>query len=285
VASKRPDLAQRRRVLGITQEQLGQLVGVDRTTVGRWESGESTPLPWQRPKVAVALEVSLEELDQILGPVASSHDGLVPGHERPDLPAPVFDDYRGQIIDLDRSVDIDIDPDGWAQLTYRYELLNNTDRPFVRLVREVWFEHTSGHLAIEPVGEGDWNIAIQRVHDAPNLAKFACLISPPLQPGETAVVRYTCQGGRFLDHLYWRQSIQHFTSRIRLRVRHRGAGRLLDYAAVEERHDGSELFATESVEWSCEGPDVLVTLTRRLLRPSQAVTLRWAVQNPAERKT
>jgi hypothetical protein len=53
-------------------------VGVEPTTVGRWERGETCPQPWCRPKLADALGVSLEELDVMLSegqPVADEGPG------------------------------------------------------------------------------------------------------------------------------------------------------------------------------------------------------------------
>ena len=41
--------AQRRRAVGNTQEQLAQLLGVERSTRVRWEAGETEPLPWCQP--------------------------------------------------------------------------------------------------------------------------------------------------------------------------------------------------------------------------------------------
>ncbi|WPO74233.1 transcriptional regulator [Streptomyces sp. KN37] len=41
---------------------------MDRTTIGRWESGRISPQPPQRRGLAVALEVSLQELDDLLTP-------------------------------------------------------------------------------------------------------------------------------------------------------------------------------------------------------------------------
>ncbi|NEC63687.1 helix-turn-helix transcriptional regulator [Streptomyces sp. SID9727] len=61
-------LAERRRTLGYSQERLAELVGVDRTTVGRWERGAIQPQPPQRRRLASALEVSLPELDALLPP-------------------------------------------------------------------------------------------------------------------------------------------------------------------------------------------------------------------------
>lgn len=61
-------LAERRRALGYSQEAFAHLLGVDRTTVGRWESRRIRPQPAQRRKLAAALETSLQELDALLAP-------------------------------------------------------------------------------------------------------------------------------------------------------------------------------------------------------------------------
>jgi transcriptional regulator with XRE-family HTH domain len=55
-AARRGGLAQRRKALGLTQEQLADLLNVNRTTVARWERGQAQPLPWQQPKLARALK-------------------------------------------------------------------------------------------------------------------------------------------------------------------------------------------------------------------------------------
>jgi DNA-binding XRE family transcriptional regulator len=66
VTAKRHALAERRQIVGHSQETLARVVGVEPTTVGRWERGETCPQPWCRPKLADALGVSLEELDTML---------------------------------------------------------------------------------------------------------------------------------------------------------------------------------------------------------------------------
>lgn len=61
-------LAERRKALGLTQEALADLMGVERTTVVRWERGESAPLPWLRPRLARTLRVSADRLEELLAP-------------------------------------------------------------------------------------------------------------------------------------------------------------------------------------------------------------------------
>jgi transcriptional regulator with XRE-family HTH domain len=63
---KRQRVALRRKAMGFSQEQLAERLDIDRSTVGRWESGETEPQPWIRPKLARALQVSLNELDGLL---------------------------------------------------------------------------------------------------------------------------------------------------------------------------------------------------------------------------
>jgi hypothetical protein len=183
----------------------------------------------------------------------------------------------GNIVELSVRIDFDIDPHGWAQVAYRQELLNLTAKPLTRIAREVWFEHTNGPLTITPITEGDRRIMIQRVHDTANLSKFACQLSPPLQPGETAMIGYVCEGGRFVEDHYWRQNIPRYTRQLTIRVRHRGAGQLIRCMATEEHDDGSENSAADGIMWDYEDDDVVLTLTRDYLHPNQAVTLRWEI--------
>jgi transcriptional regulator with XRE-family HTH domain len=87
--------------LGYTQEQLAAALGVERTTVGRWEAGENSPQPWCRPKRAQALDVSVDELDTMLAngettdaaddrPDNAEHDPILtsPWSQRGTLEAP-----------------------------------------------------------------------------------------------------------------------------------------------------------------------------------------------------
>lgn len=75
----RPRLAEQRKAAGFTQETLAYALGVDRTTVARWESGETEPQPWVRRKLAQRLGVTTDRLAELL-----RADTLV--DSPPDLP-------------------------------------------------------------------------------------------------------------------------------------------------------------------------------------------------------
>lgn len=80
---KRRALAERRKVVGYTQEQLAEVLEVERSTVVRWEAGGTTPQPWCRPKLAEALAVSLDELHDMLAEGQPVADGQAPGDSQP----------------------------------------------------------------------------------------------------------------------------------------------------------------------------------------------------------
>lgn len=73
MTSRRQRLAHRRKSCGFTQETFAEALGADRRTVQRWERGEGDPQPWQRPRIAEALQLTLTELDELLTP-----DGVPP---------------------------------------------------------------------------------------------------------------------------------------------------------------------------------------------------------------
>jgi len=55
---KRIGLSRARRNAGFTQEELAYRLGVDRSTVGRWETGTTEPSAWLRPKLARILRLA-----------------------------------------------------------------------------------------------------------------------------------------------------------------------------------------------------------------------------------
>ena len=65
---RRVGMARAREAAGLTQEAFAVRAGVEVSTVVRWESGCTTPLPGKRPQIARALGVGLQELERLLSP-------------------------------------------------------------------------------------------------------------------------------------------------------------------------------------------------------------------------
>ncbi|GLY74397.1 hypothetical protein [Actinoallomurus iriomotensis] len=240
----------------------------------RWEPSEASS-----PSVSPALLHSVEGASDTARRLGRQLLELQRVLRLSDDEAAQLASLSGNIVELSMSADIDIDHEGWSRVTYRHQLLNLTDKPMTRLAREVWFENTRDRLVIGPVSDPDRHVMIQRRHDTANLSKFACQISPPLQPGDMATVGFVCEGGQFVYDHYWRNSIPRYTRQYTLRIRHQGAGQLLRCSATEEEPNGSESSAEDHLVWDYDGDDVNMTLTRDHLRPNQAITLRWDVQH------
>jgi transcriptional regulator with XRE-family HTH domain len=126
MTGKRQRLVSMRKEAGFSQERLAEVVGVERSTVQRWECGERYPQPWARPKLARALGISDQELSELLdepanpesaasepGPLAAE---VAPLHTQ-DLPQHGFDElpHLGAAFDDARHyLDIEGIPSGWA---------------------------------------------------------------------------------------------------------------------------------------------------------------------------
>jgi len=84
MAARRDRLAKRRKTVGYTQETLAEKLGVDPTTVRRWETGETEtgPHPWMRPKLARCLQVSVEELEELFREASITDDPSVDSYKR-----------------------------------------------------------------------------------------------------------------------------------------------------------------------------------------------------------
>ncbi|MCA1673951.1 MAG: hypothetical protein LC799_17705 [Actinobacteria bacterium] len=169
----------------------------------------------------------------------------------------------------------------WASVAYRFEVLNLTNKPVKRMVREQWFETTSSPLTIEPSDSSDRTVSIQRMHETANMTKFACQFSPAIVPGEVGVIGYATRGGRFTHDHYWRQTatrpVRHFT----LSIHHQGVTMLLGCTAIEDQLDGSQVSVIEDLVCADHDGDALMTITRDYLQAGQAVTLRWEVARAA----
>ena len=66
---------------------MAERLGVERTTVQRWEAGETAPQPWHRPRLAKALGLSRDELAELLDKadaLGESDDRLSYALQHPD---------------------------------------------------------------------------------------------------------------------------------------------------------------------------------------------------------
>jgi DNA-binding XRE family transcriptional regulator len=71
---RRRGLAEARKRVGHTQATLADTVGVSKHTISEWETGNNTPNPRTRLRLAPALSISREDLDRLI-----KGEPLVPG--------------------------------------------------------------------------------------------------------------------------------------------------------------------------------------------------------------
>ncbi|MGW4393843.1 helix-turn-helix transcriptional regulator [Amycolatopsis nivea] len=85
MAKRREALILAREDAGYTQEALAAVLGVDRTTVARWESGGHRPLPHQWPELGRVLGRPVADVRAFFGGETSRRDGLalIPGADWP----------------------------------------------------------------------------------------------------------------------------------------------------------------------------------------------------------
>ena len=95
--TRRDRLARRRKALGLTQEAIAGLLGVERSTVTRWERGESAPQPWLRPRLARVLHVSPDRLEELLDAGGPGKGSLTTAPRQ--LPAAIAD-FTGRAAEL-----------------------------------------------------------------------------------------------------------------------------------------------------------------------------------------
>ena len=81
---KRLGLVAARKAAGLSQERLAEQLGVERSTVQRWEAGHSTPQPWHRPRLATVLGISHDKLAELLADQPCVDDQSRATPRRPD---------------------------------------------------------------------------------------------------------------------------------------------------------------------------------------------------------
>lgn len=171
MTAKRIRLAQRRKSAGYTQETLAERLGVERSTVARWERAESEPQPWLRRKLAATLGASLEELQTLLDDVtliqAQPNDRMSYVLEHPssvDLVAVGYLHERIRRLDeqYDRAPSTALlGPAGQLHGEVKF-LRENAANP---RVRKALFEVEAESATF--MGQLVWDVSQRRNHDAP----------------------------------------------------------------------------------------------------------------------
>ena len=79
--TRRPGLAQARKLAGFNQEAFAEELGVTKHTVSQWETGATGINAKRRPAIAAVLGISLAELDRLIRgePLSSLADFPPPG--------------------------------------------------------------------------------------------------------------------------------------------------------------------------------------------------------------
>jgi len=95
-------LAQWRRAAGFTQDKLAERLGVDRSTVHRWEAGKSTPQPWQIPLLARTVRRTAAELEALFD---GRLDDRQPETQASSPTGSSADELRIVYLDLERRYD------------------------------------------------------------------------------------------------------------------------------------------------------------------------------------
>ncbi|UJV42752.1 helix-turn-helix transcriptional regulator [Streptomyces sp. AMCC400023] len=171
MAAKRMRLAQRRKSAGYSQDKLAERLGVERSTVVRWETAESEPQPWVRPKLAAALNVTLDELESLLDDVtviqAKPSERMSYVLEHPssvDLVAVAYLHERIRQLDerYDRAPSTALlGPAGQVHGQVKF-LRENATNP---RVRKALFEVEAESATF--MGQLVWDVSQRRDHDAP----------------------------------------------------------------------------------------------------------------------
>lgn len=234
-------------------------------TPRRWESQE-------QDRTVISLPAQATQAPVTVGAPAPTRAVLTPagGEHRGPWGS-------GELVDQRLEAFLDIAADGRVTVSCEHHVENRGDTPVTALVRQFWFKHVTNPLKVTALPSSDRNVFIKPIHDVGAQLKFACQIFPAINPGESAVVGYSCTGGRFMDELYWRHTVFLPTEHLHLRIRLQGVEALSGCSAVEDRLDGSELTATESLSLPHDGIGTVIDLNRYDLRSNQSVTVRWEV--------
>ena len=247
------------------------------TQYRRWLAGELKGVPHPRYcRVLVEMFPGYSAADLFGPPIDPSlgNGSTMAGRPAANSPPPNGSPLAGKVIDAHTEAWVDIDEQGHTVVRYLYDAVNLTDRPISRVPRTIWFKYTHAEISVEPVQVGDHEVHIEMQVESTPQKKFAYRISPAIEPGGRARFGSEIRGGVFVDEFFWRHQALRTTKLMTIDVVHRSQT-MKRLSATVERTDGSEVLATDEVEWRHDGPDLRLRLQRTGLEPPEVVTLRW----------
>lgn len=131
--TRRDHLIKRRKALGLTQESLARELGVERTTVARWETGATNPGLWAHRRLAEVLQIPLGSLADLL-----SSGLVVPALTREALPD---EEERAEARRLlSHAAEVSMDPESGLENSWG-EPVDNLRAPAPRRIGAADVEH------------------------------------------------------------------------------------------------------------------------------------------------
>ncbi|MGH4031078.1 helix-turn-helix domain-containing protein [Actinomycetota bacterium Odt1-20B] len=101
--ARRESFVERRKALGFSQESLAAALGVERSTVSRWENCETEPQSFHRPSLCRELRVSAVQLDGLIRDAGVSGKSVATHSVQAAPPSLMYDDEL-EAIELARRV-------------------------------------------------------------------------------------------------------------------------------------------------------------------------------------
>ncbi len=129
---RRHRLVTARQTAGHSQESLAESLGVERSTIQRWEAGETTPRAWYHPRLAAVLGLGPDELHALLHEPASPKLVLA----RPSVGVDHVEQVRHSLHDVIADGAGSATLDEW-ELTVTRHGAATKDRPAVLLLDDV----------------------------------------------------------------------------------------------------------------------------------------------------
>ena len=296
-AQKRVALIARRRALGLSQQQAAERAGIHSVkTYQRWDSGETTPSPGNMRQLALALEVSVQKLQELLDTRGDPETATEAA--APSAPAPLHHAWTNDVADAeaaqlirdrfgetesllvykDLSVAVDIqNPRGDAKITYVYDVLNCGSQAVFGEMKSIWFENPSPDVQLSALASPDGVCSIKVRRDYENTKHFYCAFPQALRPGETVRYGFAYQvPAMFTQNHYWDQIVPHLTRRLQIGIRHHKRQKFSGAHIESESRFGVSVEPNPNIAVREDDGTVHLSWAKDFPTPEAKYSLHWA---------